>query len=126
MTPATLADELLIASTDLDRLRQLLGDASGGLLAAFGDAAAIAGALPDSEAARSLQAALRRAMVAMQFDDLSTQIIGHVLGRLQGVTGTLVCQAWPEADDEALSPAMPLRPCPVGQAQMDAGSVEFF
>lgn len=126
LMPATLADELLIASTDLGRLRELLGDASGGLVGALGDAAAIAGAMPESEAARSLQAALRHAMRVMQFDDLAAQIISHVIGRLQGVTGMLVHQAWPEAGDEATPPELPVRPCPVGQAHMDAGSVELF
>jgi hypothetical protein len=127
MAAVHLSDELLTASTELERLQELLGNAAQSLMAAFGEAAGAAGALPQGREADSVRGALGRALVAMQFEDLATQIIAHVNLRLRGASYTLTQQAWPgDENDAGAPPDFAIRPCPVAQREMEAGSVDFF
>ena len=75
---------------------------------------------------RAAHAALGGAITALQFQDMASQLIAHT---------TSACATAPTAgprrmgDDEdgaAVVEAAPLRPNPVTQDEMDAGSVELF
>jgi hypothetical protein len=118
-----LADQLLTARTDLERLHALLDDAAGDLMVAFLAAERLLARLDDTAPASALEARVevRRALTAMQFPDMAAQILSHVNGRIQAVTDRLGAFGGDE-------PSIPLveRPCPVAQREMDAGSVELF
>lgn len=125
---ASLSEELLTATTDLKRLQGLLGDATATLLSAFVDATGGARALPDNGEAARIRAALSRAMVAMQFEDMATQLITHVNRRLRGVSEVLAHQPYPVVETEQIEfPVLETGgPCPVVQTGMGAGRIEFF
>jgi hypothetical protein len=133
-----LQDQLLAASTDLERMSVLLGDAAQQLLVGFaaahahvseGLAAAGAGnGMPQSAGAASLQALeqdLHQAVMALQFQDMATQLITHAVRRVRGVADYLASRV---DEDEADAAPVELvhRACPVAQRQMDAGTVELF
>ncbi|MET0312110.1 MAG: hypothetical protein ABW051_08675 [Burkholderiaceae bacterium] len=121
------SEELLTATTDLKRLQALLGDATATLLSAFVDASGGARALPESPEAARVRAALSRAMVAMQFEDMATQLITHVNRRLRSVSEGLAQQPWPALDaGQIVFPVLDKGACPVIQTGMGAGRVEFF
>jgi len=129
---ADLQDHLMTAGHDLDRLQRLLAEscdallqrfqADGGLVEAL---AAAAGA--DTEALRGLRGQLAGAVTALQFQDMASQLIAHTHQRLRNCADQLARDAFgPDADGEAVVAAAPLRPNPVTQDEMDAGSVELF
>lgn len=127
---AELQDELLTAVTDLDRLQGLLADAASQLAERF--AGADAGLARIDEAwtdgvLDQVRTELGGALVALQFQDLATQLLSHATGRIHAVADVLAIRAMP-ADDEAAAPVTTFdaRPCPVAQRHMDAGSVELF
>ena len=133
MAAADLQDHLMVASNDLDRLQRLLGDASEALLEHFHGAAGRITTLADSEGRvdpDALQAVSRHiagAITAMQFQDMASQLVNHTVTRLRHCADRLANEAI--ADDEdgpGLVAATPLRPNPVTQDEMDAGSVELF
>ena len=133
MAAADLQDHLMVASNDLDRLQRLLGDASEALLEHFHGAAGRITALADSEGRidpEALQAVSRHiagAITAMQFQDMASQLVNHTVTRLRHCADRLANEAI--ADDEdgpGLVAATPLRPNPVTQDEMDAGSIELF
>ena len=112
---ADIQEGLVAACNDLDRLRDLLDDAFGSLLAI----------LPLEQSPTSGDA--RTAVTSMQFHDLGVQLIAHTRKRLQYCADRLAQDAF-GADDEgeaAVEPA-PVRANPVTCAEMDAGSVELF
>jgi hypothetical protein len=127
-----LQDNLLVASNDLDRLQRLLDDASNSLLGHFtGAAARIDAALqaPSHEPAAilELRQTLGSAITALQFQDMASQLITHTSRRLRHCADQLARETL--ADDEDGTAAVaeaPLRPNPVTQDEMDAGSVELF
>ncbi len=123
MAAVGLADQLLIACTDLDRLDALVGAAAKDLLEAFFEAERCLAELPEGTPAQALQAraAVSRALTAMQFPDMTRQILTHVVARLQAVTDRLGALA---GDEQTV--ALVERACPVAQREMDAGSVELF
>ena len=134
---AELQDELLIATTDLDRLQSLLSDAAGQLLARFVGADAllaqlVAAAQQPAEQAALLGAAraeVAGAAIALQFQDMAAQLLSHALQRVRSVADCLGNQAMPaDADTEAGAVAVQFvaRACPVAQRQMDAGSIELY
>ena len=127
---ADLQDHLLTASNDLDRLQTLLSDACDTLAASFFGANAQLDGLRDARSALSLQALtqhLGTAVTALQFQDIASQLIAHTRKRLRHCADHLAAGAFDdEGDDAAPIDEAPLRPNPVTQDEMDAGSVELF
>lgn len=136
MAAADLQDHLLVASNDLDRLQRLLDDASYTLLGHFkGAAEQIERALrlmaqqPDVDQ-RHLHHAmefLAAAITGLQFQDMAAQLLQHTTRRLRGCADRLAASVM--ADDEdgpGVVEDLPMKPNPVTQDEMDAGSVELF
>lgn len=134
---ADLQDHLMTASNDLDRLQRLLADASDALLGHFYGASGQLSHLlhamsnhPELDA-RQLHDAMQHmagAITAMQFQDMASQLINHTHIRLRSCADRLAREAMGDDDDEgsAIVEAPPVRPNPVTQDEMDAGSVELF
>jgi hypothetical protein len=129
---ADLQDHLMTAGHDLDRLQRLLAESCDALLerfhAAVGRVEALAAAPgADAEALGGLRVELGGAVTALQFQDMASQLIAHTHQRLRNCADQLARDAFgPDADGEAVVAAAPLRPNPVTQDEMDAGSVELF
>jgi hypothetical protein len=131
-----LQDHLLMANNDLERLQRLLDDASQALMRHFTyasehmDAALVHlqasqhGELPTMREARLT---LATAITALQFQDMATQLIAHTSHRLRNCADRLARDAMGDDEDgPAVVDDMPLRPNPVTQDEMDAGSIELF
>ena len=149
---ADLQDSLMVASNDLDRLQRLLTDATETLMDHFcGASAEISGlaslrgpfvgggnGAPPDPAADTADAAvahlqqvrqhLAGAVTALQFQDMASQLIRHTLRRLRNCTDQLARDVMGDDDEDgtAVVEDAPLRPNPVTQDEMDAGSVELF
>ena len=129
LAAADLQDNLLMVALDLDRLQTLLDGACDTLLAGFAGASAAlrtpAGAGPEVERAI---AHLGTAIVALQFQDIGSQLIAHTQRRLRYCTDRLAQEAFDADDDDgdAVIEPMPLHPNPVTQDEMDAGSITLF
>ena len=126
-----LQDHLNLVGNDLDRLQRLLADACATLLASFQDAHAALSAGDAPFAAQSAVAAaldcLGNAVVALQFQDLASQLIEHSQRRLRSCADQIAREAMPDDDDgPAAVEEAPRHPNPVTQDEMDAGSVELF
>lgn len=140
LVAADLQDHLMVASNDLDRLQRLLDDASQALMGHFTSATArleavlrgldaVEAALDDevSETVRDTQLVLGGAITAMQFQDMATQLIAHTTQRLRNCADRLARDTMGDDEDGcALVEDAPLRPNPVTQDEMDAGSIELF
>lgn len=136
MAAAEVQDDLLVASHDLERLQRLLSDASESLLGHFHGAAhelallqqaAAAQAALDAPPLQRSMAHVAGAITAMQFQDMAAQLISHTTLRLRGCADRLAREALGDDDDgAAVVEAPPLRPNPVTQDEMDAGSIELF
>ncbi len=112
---ADIQEGLVAACNDLDRLRDLLDDAFGSLLAILPLEAA-----PLSENART-------AVTSMQFHDLGVQLIAHTRKRVQYCSDRLAQEAFGRDDEgEAAIEEIRVRANPVTSAEMDAGSIELF
>jgi len=131
-----LQDHLLVAHNDLERLQRLLDDASQALMQHFTYASehmdavlvqvqeATAG---EPDPIRQARQTLAHAITALQFQDMATQLIAHTNKRLRNCADRLARDAM--GDDEegvAVVEEAPLRPNPVTQDEMDAGSIELF
>lgn len=136
MAAADIQDNLMTASNDLDRLQRLLSDASDALLGHFYGASGQLNHLlhtmaqhPDVDV-RQLHDAMQHmagAITAMQFQDMASQLILHTNTRLRSCADRLAAEAMGDDEDgEAVVASAPLRPNPVTQDEMDAGSVELF
>ncbi|HSV71013.1 MAG TPA: hypothetical protein VLI72_12950 [Methylibium sp.] len=131
---ADLQDHLMTATNDLDRLQRLLADSCDTLMARFHGALHRIGVLEGDAALRrhdpvfrDVQRQLAEAVTALQFQDMASQLIAHTHQRLRNCADQLARDAFgPDADGEAVVAAAPLRPNPVTQDEMDAGSVELF
>lgn len=133
---ADLQDHLLVASNDLERLQRLLDDASTALMGHFtGATARLADVIQvmeadqsiDTELMRDTQLTLGGAITALQFQDMATQLIAHTTKRLRNCADRLARDAMGDDEDgSALVEEAPLRPNPVTQDEMDAGSIELF
>lgn len=127
-----LQDHLMVASNDLERLQRLLGDAARTLLEHFTHAckhaaAALAPIDDDAHPMHEVRAALGGAITALQFQDLASQLIAHTSRRLRNCADRLARDAMgDDVEGETLVEALPLRPNPVTQDEVDAGSVELF
>lgn len=120
---ADLRAELAAAGADLDRLQALLADACGALLASFEAAQAQLGAAMPAAAIAGARYELGSAVVALQFEDIASQLIAHAQRRLRGCAERLACAQAAEGDTAG---GPPHRSSPVGQRAMDAGAVELF
>jgi len=129
----------MVASNDLDRLQRLLEDASGALMQHFSGATqqiAFAQAQFDgapqalaagTQAVAQARSTLGSAITALQFQDMATQLIAHTTRRLRNCADRLARDTMGDDEDgEAVVEEAPLRPNPVTQDEMDAGSVELF
>lgn len=127
-----LQDALLTACTDLERLQRLLAGTCADLSAGFNEAIERI-ARHRSEGSDpaalllELDASLTRSITALQFEDMASQLIAHTRGRLRHGADRLALAALADDEDgEGLVEPGPLRPNPVTQDEMDAGSVELF
>jgi hypothetical protein len=134
-TAADLQDHLMTAANDLDRLQGLLTDASDTLMARFHGAMSEAHRLRESALQAPSDAPpvegvlqhLASAVTALQFQDMASQLIGHTNRRLRNCADLLAREAMGDDEDgTTVVETPPLRPNPVTQAEMDAGSIELF
>jgi hypothetical protein len=131
LAAADIQDHLLMVSNDLDRLHALLTHACDELMQCFHGATRGLGVLDDA-AGRSpaLDAAMRQlgnAVVALQFEDMATQLIQHTHRRVRSCVDQLARQTFADDEDGPAEVELPpLHPNPVTQDEMDAGSVELF
>lgn len=145
LAAADLQDHLMVSQNDLERLQRLLSDACDSLMthfygasgelqtllqqqqgtAANGPAAVQPGQSPQLHQALQHMAG---AITAMQFQDMASQLVAHTVRRLRHCADRLAAQAMGHDDEDgrAFIEVMPLRPNPVIQDEMDAGSVELF
>jgi hypothetical protein len=127
-----LQDDLLIACNDLDRLLGLLRHACAQLGDGFHGAVDTAarqraGSLDAASALASIEDHLARTITALQFEDMSTQLIAHTRARLRHGADRLAASLLAEDEDgPGFIEQGPLRPNPVTQDEMDAGSIELF
>ena len=132
-----LQDHLMTASNDLDRLQRLLADAATTLLQHFhGLSEQIAllrrqldgGLLVDPVAVEQARRSLAGAVTALQFQDMAAQLITHTDRRLRSCADRLARDALGDDDEDGapLTMPAPLRPNPVTQDEVDAGSIELF
>jgi len=128
---AEMQDDLLTVCNALDRLQTLPAGACAELSQGFHGASALL-TQGSAEAAGSawreqVAQALARAVTALQFEDLATQLIAHTRRRLRQRADTLAVAAFGNDDDgQAVIEPAALRPNPVTQDEMDAGSIELF
>ncbi len=123
LAAADLQDHLMVASNDLERLQRLLDDASQALMCHFTQATGqlARGAVDDA------RLTIGGAITALQFQDMASQLITHTARRLRSCADRLASDAFADDEDgQALIEQAPLRPNPVTQDEMDAGSVELF
>jgi hypothetical protein len=127
---ADLQDDLLTVCNDLDRLQTLLTSACADLSQGFHGANALLaeGDAQDGSSAWREQVAqtLARTVTALQFEDMATQLITHTRRRLRHRADTLAIAAFGDDDGETVVEPAALRPNPVTQDEMDAGSIELF
>jgi len=133
---AELQDSLMVASNDLDRLQRLLTDATETLMGHFYGASGKVGHLsrlaaqhpeiPEADLHETMQH-LAGAVTALQFQDMASQLITHTLRRLRHCADQLAREVMGDDEDgTAVVEEAPLRPNPVTQDEMDAGSIELF
>ena len=125
-----LQDHLMAVTNDLERLQDLLTDACETLMEGFLGVTHQLQSLQVVKPANS--AAIERAVKhlastarALQFQDMSTQLIAHTSQRVRHCASVLARDAFSDDDDGLLEPA-PLRPNPVTQSEVDTGFVELF
>jgi hypothetical protein len=136
MAAADLQDHLMVASNDLERLQRLLDDASQALMGHFtGATEHLEAALRELEGAahgnpqviREARQTLGGAITALQFQDMASQLIAHTTRRLRNCADRLASEAFAgDEDGQAVVEELPLRPNPVTQDEMDAGSIDLF
>ena len=134
LVAADLQDNLMTASNDLDRLQGLLSHACAELMQGFHGAAGEIQELvdaahdsPSQELFDNVMQHLGGAITALQFQDMASQLIAHTHKRLRNCADRIARETM-GGDDEgtAVVEEAPLRPNPVTQDEMDAGSVELF
>lgn len=131
-----LHDDLMVARNDLERLQRLLSDACDSLMTHFHGASGelkhlLQGTAVEPEVdAAALLAAMRHlsgAITALQFQDMASQLVGHTTSRLRSCSDRLARDTMGDDDEGcAVVEATPLRPNPVIQDEIDAGSIELF
>lgn len=127
---ADLQGHLLAAIHDLQRLEGLLTDACENLMERFMDASVQLRGLQhvvQAEQVDRLLADFGESVTSLQFHDMATQLIEHSRRRLRSCVDRIGANAFPgdDGEDDVIE-AAPVRPNPVTQAEMDAGSIELF
>ena len=132
---ADLQDHLMVASHDLERLQRLLEDAGAALMGHFYGASSQMNVLKDEAPKVNLDEApikealqsLAGAITALQFQDMAAQLIAHTQRRLRNCGDRLANDVMgDDGEGAAVIEEPPLRPNPVTQDEMDAGSIELF
>ena len=133
---AEIQDNLMASVNDLERLHRLVDDAGDSLsthcFAASAKLQDLAGLLEQGTALKpgALGGVLQhvtQAIIALQFQDMATQLIAHTSLRLRSSSDKLACDTFGEDEEGAASVTeAPLKPNPVTQDEVDAGSVELF
>ena len=136
LAAAELQDHLMTVTNDLERLQRLLDDAGEALSAHFFSAsthisalmeAAEGGGSADNGKLKQVMSDIAGAITALQFQDMATQLIAHTSQRLRNCADQLARDTFGDDEDgEAVVEIAPLRPNPVTQDEMDAGSIELF
>ena len=136
LAAADLQDHLMVASNDMERLQGLLSDACDALMTHFYGATSQlqsllqrTGAHPDIDTTevRTAMQHMAGAITAMQFQDMASQLVAHTTKRLRNCADRIARDTMGDDEDGmALVEEPPLRPNPVTQDEMDAGSVELF
>jgi len=138
LAAADLQDHLMTATNDLDRLQTLLADACDVLAQSFYGATEQLQALmtePGSTAPghvnqerfHEIGTKLTGAVTALQFQDMASQLISHTHRRLRSCADQIARVAMGDDEDGvAVVEEAPLRPNPVTQDEMEAGSIELF
>ena len=82
----------------------------------------------DTRALHDAMQNLAGAVTALQFQDMATQLIAHTSQRLRNCADQLARDTFGMDDEDgaAVVEIAPLRPNPVTQDEMDAGSIELF
>jgi hypothetical protein len=137
LAAADLQDDLMVTSNDMDRLQRLLSDACDSLLMHFYGASgelkqllhrtALHPEIQADELHRAMEH-LAGAITAMQFQDMASQLVTHSTRRLRNCADRIARDTMGDEDGEgeALVEEAPMRPNPVTQDEMDAGSIELF
>ena len=131
LAAADLQDHLMTATNDLDRLQTLLADACTALMDSFyGASAQLHDLKAGGSASDAVDGAIQKlggAVTALQFQDMASQLIAHTHRRLRNCADRLARDTFGgDEDGEAVVEEAPLRPNPVTQDEMDAGSIELF
>ena len=136
LAAAELQDHLMTVTHDLERLQRLLDDAGEALSEHFFSASSHISALmeasteglpSDNGKLKQVIADIAGAITALQFQDMATQLIAHTSQRLRNCADQLARDTFGDDEDgETVVEIAPLRPNPVTQDEMDAGSVELF
>ncbi len=124
LAAADLQDHLMVASNDLERLQRLLDDASQALMGHFTQATGHI----ENGAFVEAQQTIGGAITALQFQDMASQLITHTSRRLRNCADRIARDTMGDDDEDgaAVVEDAPLRPNPVTQDEMDAGSIELF
>ncbi|MFO1228649.1 MAG: hypothetical protein U1F32_17200 [Roseateles sp.] len=132
---AELQDHLMSVTNDLERLQRLLDDAGEALSNHFYSASSLVMTMlsksegdPNLAPLKDVMQHIAGAITALQFQDMSTQLIAHTGQRLRSCADQLARDTFgmDDADGIAVVETAPLRPNPVTQDEMDAGSIELF
>ena len=135
LAAAELQDHLMTATNDLDRLQTLLADACDALAQSFyGASEQLRTLMSEQQVAAGhadvypqLMQQLGGAVTALQFQDMASQLITHTNQRLRSCADQIARVAMGDDEDgAAVVEEPPLRPNPVTQDEMDAGSIELF
>lgn len=124
-------DDLLVATSDLDRLGTLLADSYATLQSGLFEAARLfeslhADGVIDAATLVDARERVAPAMTALQAQDIAAQLIAHTALRLRRGAHRIANEAFADDDDGAELDGAPLRQNPVAQVDMVAGSVELF
>jgi molybdopterin-guanine dinucleotide biosynthesis protein len=132
MVAAELQDHLMTVTNDLERLQRLIDDAYEVLIEGFQGAAdqlgvAIESGSGDTPSLQNTLQTLYKAVTALQFQDMASQLIIHTNKRLRNCADQIARDAMgDDPDGMAVVEEEPLKPNPVTQDEMDAGSIELF
>lgn len=119
---AAAARECAAIARDLERLYALISDGGDRLLTSFNMISAAAPRLAgDPRVQAQMNAAVGNAVTALQFQDMSSQLIQHAKSRL-AVLGECLAKLDAEADPLLASTRMQ----PVRQTGLGAGSIDLF
>jgi hypothetical protein len=114
-----MQEQMLMGAADLERLSELIDDASNVLWERFLAIAAAMRELGKSDIAQQIE----QTLTTLQFHDMTGQIVTHNIKRMH-----VLADAMGALLDAEVAPEVTIvpRPSAVAQRVMDAGSVELF